>query len=239
MTQRINDHGQPIGEDVPGWTGAPPIPHSPIHGTRCDIVPLSMDHASDLFTSYAADQTGALWTYMPVGPFDDAASFANWMNGACNSRDPLFFAIIDKASGQPRGIASYLRIDPANGVAEVGFIAFAPALQRTVIATEAMFLMMRRIFDELGYRRYEWKCDALNGPSQTAARRLGFSYDGLFRQAVVYKGRNRDTAWFSILDRDWPRIRHAFESWLAPENFDTEGQQRASLRSFTGTIGEN
>ncbi|MFQ1699564.1 GNAT family N-acetyltransferase [Loktanella agnita] len=235
MTKHRNAQGQPIGADVPGWISAAPIPKTPIHGTYCDVVPLSMDHAPDLFTAYSADTSGTLWTYMPVGPFDNAPAFATWLDTACNSHDPLFFAVIDRSNGKAIGIASYLRIDPGNGVAEVGFIAFSPALQRTTMATEAMYLMMRRVFDELGYRRYEWKCDAMNAASQAAAKRLGFSYDGLFRQAVVYKGRNRDTAWFSILDRDWPRIRKPFEAWLAPDNFSAAGQQKTALSTFMQT----
>lgn len=229
MKQRINAFGQPIGADVPGWTGASPIPHRPIRGRYCDLLPLDRAHGPALHNAFSADETGALWTYMPVGPFATEVEYQRWLDDACKSSDPLFYSVMDKGAKGPLGVASYLRIQPSNGVVEVGYITFSPALQRTPAATEAMYLMMRHAFDDLGYRRYEWKCDALNAPSRAAAKRLGFSYDGLFRQALVYKGRNRDTAWFSILDGDWPKIRSAFDDWLAPENFDKDGRQRQKL----------
>ncbi|SFR46409.1 Protein N-acetyltransferase, RimJ/RimL family [Yoonia tamlensis] len=225
MTQHKNPQGQPIGAPVPEWTGCAPIPRTPMQGRYCDLVPLDAAHSADLFAAFDADTTGTLWTYMPVGPFATAQDYAAWVATAQHSKDPLFFTIIAKDGRRPVGVASFLRMDPANGVAEVGFITFAPALQRTPAATEAMYLMMKRAFD-LGYRRYEWKCDALNAPSRKAAARLGFSYDGLFRQATVYKGRNRDTAWFSILDKDWPALDQAFQLWLAAENFGPDGRQR-------------
>ncbi|MDX8347071.1 GNAT family protein [Cognatiyoonia sp. IB215446] len=229
---RVNELGQPIGAPVPDWTGCAPIPHTPMRGRTCDVVPLSLSHAADLHAAFSAETTGALWTYMPTGPFASEADYAAWVNRACTSTDPLFFAIIDTATDKPVGVASYLRMQPEHGVAEVGYITFSPALQRTPMATDAMYLMMKRVFDELGYRRYEWKCDALNAPSRRAAERLGFTYDGLFRQALVYKGRNRDTAWFSILDQDWPRIKAALESWLTLTNFDETGHQKRTLQSF-------
>ncbi len=166
---------------------------------------------------------------MPTGPFGSAADYNRWIAEASTSKDPLFFAIIDRSNETPVGVASYLRIQPQNGVVEVGYITFAPALQRTRMATEAMYLMMKRALGDLGYRRYEWKCDALNAPSRRAAVRLGFQCDGVFKQAMVYKGRNRDTAWFSILDRDWPRIQRGFEAWLDPSNFDDNGSQKTAL----------
>lgn len=228
--QHYNALGQPIGAPVPDWTGCPKVPHTPLHGVRCDLVPLDPSHSADLFAAFSADTTGALWTYMPVGPFSEAGDYAAWVEDAYRSKDPLFFAIIDLSTKAAVGVASYLRIQPENGVVEVGFITFAPAMQRTAMATEAMYLMMKRAFDELGYRRYEWKCDALNAPSRRAAERLGFRYDGLFKQAVVYKGRNRDTAWYSILDCDWPVVKAGLEAWLGPDNFDADGVQRNKLR---------
>ena len=230
MNHRLNDLGQPIGQDIPGWNGAKPVEHTDLHGRTCDVVPLCESHAADLHAAFSLERTGALWTYMPTGPFDAEADYAAWVRDACQSKDPLFFAIIDKSTGRPVGVASYLRIQPQNGVVEVGFITFSPLLQRRVAATEAMFLMMRHVFDDLGYRRYEWKCDALNAASKKAAKRLGFRYDGLFKQALVYKGRNRDTAWFSILDNDWPEVRATFEDWLQPTNFDADGQQITPLK---------
>ena len=202
MTVRTNAQGQPIGDPLPDWTGAQAPAKITMQGRFCTLVPLDTGHGPDLFTAYSADTTGTLWTYLSVGPFTDFNAFADWMDFAVNSRDPLFFAIIDNRTGKPVGVASYLRIQPEIGVIEVGYIAFSPLLQRQPAATEAMFLMMRHAFDVLGYRRYEWKCDALNAPSRRAAERLGFVFEGIFRQAMVYKGRNRDTAWFSILDRD-------------------------------------
>ncbi|PJI85288.1 RimJ/RimL family protein N-acetyltransferase [Yoonia maricola] len=231
MTDHFNAHGQPIGAPVSDWTGCDPIPRTPMHGSSCDVVPLERQHSAALHTAFSQDESGALWTYMPTGPFQSESDYAAWVAQAADSQDPLFFAIIGKSNGQAVGVASFLRIQPENGVAEVGYITFAPALQRTVMATEAMYLMMKRVMGELGYRRYEWKCDALNAPSRAAAARLGFQYDGLFKQARVYKGRNRDTAWFSILDRDWPALQRGYEAWLNPANFDAHGRQRASLQA--------
>ena len=170
-----------------------------------------------------------MWTYMAYGPFAGAEAYLAWAAQSAASQDPLFHAILDRSTGKAVGVAAFLRIEPAVGVIEVGHIAFAPALQRTPAATEAMYLLMRRVFDELGYRRYEWKCDALNAPSRAAAARLGFTFEGVFRQATLYKGRNRDTAWYSIIDREWPRQKAAFEAWLDPANFDEQGRQRTPL----------
>jgi len=230
MSQRLNEYGQPIGEDVPDWEARQSPSRNSMQGRLCKLVALdTSSQASSLFGAFNADKSGGLWTYMPVGPFNTANEFYAWMEMACLSTDPLFYAIIDMGTGKAVGIASYLRIVPEHGVIEVGNIAFSPLLQKTPVATEAMFLMMQRVFNELGYRRYEWKCDALNSPSRQAAERFGFTYDGLFEQAIVYKGRNRDTAWYSILDRDWPLIEKAFEAWLAPDNFDADGLQKSRL----------
>lgn len=169
---------------------------------------------------------------MPVGPFASEQELGTWMQSACMLDDPLFHALIDLSTGKAVGMAAYMRIQPEVGVIEIGSISFAPAMQRTPAATEAMFLFMTRVFDELGYRRYEWKCDSLNAASRKAAERLGFHYDGLFEQAVVYKGRNRDTAWYSILDKDWPALKGAFGQWLDPANFDEAGQQHRSLKDL-------
>src|SRR5205823_10297923 len=162
-------------------------------------------------------------------------SYRAWMRERCMSDDPLFFAIRPKSDNKPAGVASYLRIAPASGSIEVGHILYSPSLQRTPAATEAMFLMMQRAF-ELGYRRYEWKCDALNAKSRAAAQRLGLSFEGIFRQATVYKGRNRDTAWFAAIDQEWPELQVAFRRWLDPGNFDETGQQRVRLSDLTGPI---
>ncbi len=232
MSERTNELGQPIGFDVTGWTARTRPPRAVMQGRYVRLEPADPGaHAADLFEAFSADREGRIWTYLPYGPFAGAGEVEQWMQATCLGDDPLFHAIIDGATGKAVGVASYLRIEPAVGVIEVGHINYAPALQRTRGATEAMYLMMARVFDELGYRRYEWKCDALNAPSLAAAARLGFTYEGLFRQATMYKGRNRDTAWYSILDTEWPRIKAAFEAWLDPANFDADGRQKRPLQA--------
>ena len=229
-TTRLNELGQPIGYPVPGWTARPLPARTPMRGRFCRIEPIdSARHAADLHAANLADAEGRNWTYLGYGPFADLARYRAWMEATCLGDDPLFHAIIDGGTDKAVGVASYLRIEPAVGVIEVGHINYSPLLQRSPAATEGMYLMMRRVFDELGYRRYEWKCDALNAPSRRAAERLGFSFEGIFRQATLYKGRNRDTAWYGIIDRDWPPIRAAFERWLDPANFDAAARQRRRL----------
>jgi RimJ/RimL family protein N-acetyltransferase len=237
MSERhYNQLGQPIGAPVPGWSHRPVPPRSPIEGHYCRIEPLDPGrHAAALFTANGADTEGRNWTYLPYGPFASLELYRSWLEAVCRRDDPLFQAIVERRSGGAVGVASYMRIEPAVGSIEVGGINYSPLLQRKPAATEAMYLMMRRVFDELGYRRYEWKCDSLNAPSRAAALRLGFRYEGLFRQATVYKGRNRDSAWFSVLDSEWPALRTAFERWLDPANFDAEGRQRAGLASLRET----
>jgi RimJ/RimL family protein N-acetyltransferase len=205
-----------------------------MEGRYCRLEPIDPDrHAADLHRANLEDAEHRIWTYLAYGPFETQTDYRAWLAAACLTDDPLFQAVIDGAQGTAAGVASFLRIDPPAGVIEVGHINFAPALQTTTAATEAMYLMMRRVFDELGYRRYEWKCDALNARSRRAAERLGFRFEGVFRQATLYKGRNRDTAWFSILDTEWPALRGAFEVWLDPNNFDAGGRQRQSLSELT------
>ena len=176
-----------------------------------------------------------MWTYLPYGPFDSFESFKAWMKDICAGPDPLPYAIIDLRSNRVVGLAAYMRITPAVGSIEVGHVIYSPLLQRATLATEAMCLMMRRAF-ELGYRRYEWKCDAFNARSRAAAQRLGFSFEGIFRQAVVYKSRTRDTAWFSVIDGEWPALKEAFERWLDPANFDEHGEQRTRLSDLTSPL---
>ena len=204
-----------------------------MEGTHCRIEPFDLARdAKPLFEAYRADTDNRSWAYLPYGPFDDFESYYRFAEGACLGNDPMVHTIVDRATETPLGVASYMRIDPPNGVIEVGGIHYAPALQRTVAGTEAMYLMMKRVFDDLGYRRYEWKCNALNAPSRRAAKRYGFTFEGVFRQAAVVKGRNRDTAWFAIVDGDWPAIKTAFETWLSPENRDAEGRQKQGLSQF-------
>lgn len=228
-----NDFGQPVGPPLDVTLPRPRPPRTPMVGRLVRVVPLDpAAHAAGLAEAFAADD-GRMWTYMTVGPFASVADLRGWLDRQAASEDPLAHTILS-ADGWPLGLASFLRIDPGNGVIEVGQISYAPALQRTAAATEAMALMMARVFDELGYRRYEWKCDALNGPSRAAAERLGFRYEGTFRKATHYKGRSRDTAWFSITDDEWPAIRSAFADWLAPDNFDADRRQIRPLSARTG-----
>lgn len=230
MPQRFNAFGQPIGAEVAGWTGCRPPAGQPMDGRFCRLEALdAARHGGDLFNAYLQDGTGSLWTYMACGPFDTEAALTDWITLQADSGDPLFYAIIDRANGKAVGMASYMRIRPQSGVIEVGNIAYSPLLQRTPLATEAMFLMMAHVFEDLGYRRYEWKCDSLNAASRHAAERYGFTYEGIFRQALVYKGRNRDTAWFSVLDREWPTLKVAYTAWLDRKNFSNSGQQKSRL----------
>lgn len=226
-TQHYNELGQAIGFPVI-WQ-AKSVPSFPVlTGQYCRLEPLNPQHAKNLYTEFTADQENRIWTYLPYGPFTDLTNFSIWLEKNTRSKDPFFYSILN-SEGKALGMASYLRIDPSNGVIEVGHINFSPALQKTRAATEAMYLMMRYAFEDLGYRRYEWKCDTLNAPSRQAAERLGFQFEGVFRQATVYKNRNRDTAWYSILDNEWSVLKKKFEAWLEPSNFDTHGCQLNKL----------
>ena len=218
---------QPVGPPV-DWSPATPPRRAPIDGRYTSLEPLDPErHADALWRSQANDPE--LWTYSSSGPFTDLTSFRTWLSACAEPQDPLCFAIVDRVDGEAKGMASYLRVVPEHGVIEVGAIWFGAPLQRTRQATEAIYLMAREAFEALGYRRLEWKCDSLNAPSRRAAVRFGFDYEGLFRQAIVYKGRNRDTAWYAMLDADWPALRAAFDAWLTPENFDPDGTQRTPL----------
>lgn len=230
--ESLNAYGQPVGWDIDVALPRPHPEHVTLEGRHVIVAPMVMEHAEGLFGRVGKADRAILWTYMTVGPFADFGSFYRWMETACDSRDPLFFTLIDRATGEPQGMAAYLRIAPEAGVMEIGHIVFSKKLQGTTAATEAMALMMAHAFDGLGYRRYEWKCDALNAPSRAAAERLGFVHEGVFRQATVYKGRNRDTAWFSVTDEEWPALKDGFAAWLDPGNFDTvTGRQWRSLRA--------
>jgi RimJ/RimL family protein N-acetyltransferase len=227
-----NALGQPIGFPVLGWE----VPAAPsrefLEGRYCRLEPLRPEHAKDLFEANSHDQEGHNWTYLFNGPFETFSDYLEWLTKASEGSDPLFFAIMDGKTQKAVGVASYLRITPSAGSIEVGNINFSPLLQRTPGATEAIYLMMKRAFD-LGYRRFEWKCDALNAPSRVAAQRLGFSFEGIFRQALVYKGRNRDTAWYAVIDKEWPVLEKAFKTWLDKANFDENGRQHVRLSDLT------
>ncbi|MDD2684688.1 MAG: GNAT family protein [Gallionella sp.] len=231
-----NSLGQVIGDAVPNWQAAARPSHKVMTGCYCRLEPLdAARHAADLYAGNALDAEGRNWSYLPYGPFDSLDAYRSWVERFSNTTDPLFFAIVSNATGKAVGVASFLRIDPASGSIEVGHLNFSPLMQRTPIATESMYLMMKEAF-ALGYRRYEWKCNALNMPSRVAALRLGLSFEGVFRQATVIKGRNRDTAWFAAIDKEWPALDQAFQTWLSPDNFDAEGKQRVALSALTKPI---
>ena len=232
--QRYNEYQQAIGPALPDWQTRPYPSGISLQGQYCRLEHIDVErHGRQLYQAYAQAPDGRDWTYMISGPFPDEASYLQHAQRLQASQDPLHYAVIDQASGQALGTLSLMRIDPVQGGIEVGHIAFSPLLKRTRIATEAHYLLMRHVFDDLGYRRYEWKCDSLNAPSRQAAQRLGFQFEGIFRQAVVYRGRSRDTAWFSIIDGEWPGLRVAFERWLDASNFDAEGRQRQPLGKLT------
>lgn len=239
MTRDSESQGAawPIGPAVPDWQGAKLPERRTLEGRWCRVEPLSAErHGDDLWAAMSRADAEHHWTYLAYGPFADASAYRAWLADMAVRDDPLFFAIVDNATARAVGVASFLRIDPGAGTIEVGHLNFSPLLQRRPAASEAMFLMMRYAFSR-GYRRYEWKCDALNRPSRRAALRLGFTYEGVFRQATVVKGHNRDTAWYSIIDSEWPALEMAFTTWLAPDNFDAQGHQHVALGSLTGPQG--
>ena len=230
MSKHKTDYDQPIGEPVPGWTSRPVPTGVILAGTYCQLEPLNAEvHAGDLYAAYRVAPDHRHWTYMPVGAFDRAEDYRRYAEEAARSTDPRHYAVIDRKTGKAVGTMALMRIDPKQGVIEVGHVMFSRLLQQTPMSTEAQFLFMTYVFDELGYRRYEWKCDSLNAPSRKTAERLGFKFEGIFRQALVYKGRNRDTAWYSIIDKEWPQLKRAFQAWLSAQNFDEQGAQRVSL----------
>lgn len=228
--------GIPPGMEVDLSKIKGPPERVPLPGAFVTVAPVDPERDADSLYrashSSGLDDTGRIWRYMGYGPFESRQDFCVWLDGAAASADPLFFTLLDHGSRRAAGMASLMRIDARNGAIEVGNIWMTPLLQQTRAATEAMYLMAHYIFETLGYRRYEWKCNAYNLPSRRAAVRYGFQYEGTFRQHLVVKGRNRDTAWFSMMDYEWPAVKRRFEAWLAPENFDAYGRQIRSLSSF-------
>jgi RimJ/RimL family protein N-acetyltransferase len=224
-----HDPAQPL----PDWRPPPRPTAAALEGRHVRLEPLAPAHAGELHAAFAGHD--GLWDYMPYGPFASEAAYAAWVATVAGGEDPVFYALRDLATGRAAGVASYLRITPAAGTIELGHIALSPALQRSAAATEAWFLMMDWAF-AAGYRRFEWKCNALNLASRRAAERLGLSYEGVFRQAAVVKGRNRDTAWFAAIDGEWPALSAAFRRWLDPANFDASGRQRESLSALTAPL---
>jgi RimJ/RimL family protein N-acetyltransferase len=230
VEQRLNEFGQPIGATVPHWQGAQQPDGTPLTGRYCRLERVSVaQHARDLHDAYSEATDARDWTYLRAGPFATLDALSEHLANCAASTDPLHYSVIDLATGKALGTLALMRIDAPNGVIEVGFVTFSPRLQRTRIATEAVYLLMQYCFERLGYRRFEWKCDALNLPSRAAALRFGFTFEGIFRQAMVYSGRNRDTAWYSIIDGEWANVRAGFEAWLAPDNFDAQHAQRHRL----------
>jgi RimJ/RimL family protein N-acetyltransferase len=236
MSESLPELNLPIGEPVADWR-APPRPSGELmQGDYCRIEPIDPGrHAEDLHEANLTDREGRIWYYLPYGPFDSLPDYRTWMEATCLSNEPMFHAIVDLKTGKAVGVASYLRIDPDNGSIEVGHINYSPLVQRTPAATEAMYLMMRRAF-ELGYRRYEWKCHSMNQKSRAAAMRLGLSYEGVFRQATVVKGRNRDSAWYAAIDAEWEALEAAFRQWLDPQNFSPDGSQKRALSELTAPV---
>lgn len=225
-----NEYGQPIGPALTTWTPRLLPAAICLDGHFCRLEPLDVErHATALWQALSQADDARMWTYLFAGPFADASAFRHYLTDAAHSADPRHYAVIDRQRGCAVGTLALMRIAAEHGVIEVGHVTFSPWLQRTPAATEAHFLLMQYVFETLGYRRYEWKCDSLNAPSRQAALRLGFQYEGLFRQALVYKQRSRDTAWFSILDTEWPALKAGFLRWLAPENFDAAGGQIRTL----------
>lgn len=227
---QMNEYGQPIGPPVHGWSVRARPERVTLTGRYCRVEPVDPEkHAGELFAAYMEATDSRDWTYLfhtrPERPED----FRAYLEKLAASPDPLHFTIVDLPSNRPVGTAALMRIEPAHGVIEIGSIAFSPRVKKTRAGTESMYLLMRYAFDDLGYRRYEWKCDSLNAPSRAAALRYGFTFEGVFRQAIIYKGRNRDTAWYSITNTEWPRVKQAFEAWLSPHNFDSVGRQMRAL----------
>lgn len=227
----LDHHGLPVGEPVPGWQPRPLLGDRGLIGRTCSVVPYEPSHVPGLHRALDLESPDALWAYYPGGPYRDEDALGAWLHGVMAGPDVAGYTILARTGTHthaPAGMATHMRMDPANGVAEVGNVVLGSALARTTAATESMYLLMQHAFDA-GYRRYEWKCDELNAPSRRAARRLGFSYEGTFRRAKVYRDRNRDTAWYAIIADDWPPIRDELRRWLAPENFDAAGGQRTRL----------
>lgn len=235
MTE-TNALGLPVGPAVPDWTPPPRPPREALAGRFCRLEPLDIAaHGADLHEHFSEDKDGRDWSYLPYGPFDSLSDFEAWMAGSCFDADPFFYAIIDTTTGRAAGMVSYMRINPEHGSIEVGHVHYAPAIQRGRVTSEAMYLMMQWAF-EAGYRRYEWKCHSFNRPSRVAAQRLGFSFEGVFRDHLIHRGRSRDTAWYACVVSEWPELRAAYECWLDSENFRADGSQKQHLSALTKPI---
>ncbi|KNC08549.1 GNAT family acetyltransferase [Klebsiella sp. RIT-PI-d] len=228
----LNQFGQPVGRALPDWQERPYPQRITLEGHYCRLEPLRQDHASDLFSAYASAEDTRGWTWLMREPETSETAYQQWVDDNCTLHDTIYFAIIDRRTARAVGVFALMRVDSKNGVIEVGHVHFSPRLSQTPMSTEAHWLLMRYVFDTLGYRRYEWKCNSLNAPSRQAAQRLGFHYEGRFRQALVVKGHNRDTDWFSIIDSEWPQVDCALRAWLAADNFTADGKQKRTLQSL-------
>ena len=225
-----NQFGQLLGDPVENWSARPKPEKIPIKGNYCILEPMDIQkHAPKLFDVLAIDNRGESWTYLPYGPFNTCHEFEAWIAKITSENDTLLYAILDVKNREPIGIAGYLRINPTHGVIEIGHLHFSKLLKQTPLATEAIYLMLKHAFNDYGYRRCEWKCNDLNEASKNAAKRFGFTFEGVFRQSYVYKNHNRDTAWYSIIDREWPILKEKFEKWLHSNNFDKNGKQILKL----------
>jgi len=229
---QFNQFGQPVGDELIDWQPRPHPERVELNGRYCTLTPLRPEHAAALFAAYQLAEDTRSWTWLLREPDANVEAFTEWVESVCALSDPIHFAVIDNQTQAPVGTLALMRIDPKNGVVEVGHVHFSPLLSRTPMSTEAQYLLMRYVFEVLGYRRVEWKCNSLNEPSRRAALRLGFQYEGRFRQALVTKGHNRDTDWFSIIDKEWETLDRAFQNWLAADNFSADGKQIKSLENW-------
>ncbi|WP_316672942.1 GNAT family protein [uncultured Tolumonas sp.] len=233
MTVRLNEFQQPIGAALSDWQGATFPSATTLAGLYCKLERIdAVRHAKDLYEAYQSAPDARDWTYLFAGPFDTFEAYLSYLTTAAKLTDPMHYAVIDLASGKAVGTLALMRIDASNGVIEVGAVTYSPRLKRTRISTEAISLLVKYVFEDLGYRRFEWKCDSLNAPSRAAALRYGFKFEGIFRQAIVTRQRNRDTAWHSIIDSEYPVLQTAYDKWLDKCNFDEAGKQIERLTDF-------
>lgn len=228
----FNQFGQPVGDELIDWQPRPHPQRVELNGRYCSLTPLRPEHAAALFAAYQLAEDTRSWTWLLREPDASVEEYTAWVESVCELPDPMHFTVIDNQTRAPVGTLALMRIDPKNGVIEVGHVHFSPLLSRTPMSTEAQYLLMRYVFETLGYRRFEWKCNSLNEPSRRAALRLGFQYEGRFRQALVVKGHNRDTDWFSIIDSEWKALDRAFQNWLAAGNFSADGKQIKTLENW-------
>ncbi|WP_127019299.1 GNAT family N-acetyltransferase [Rheinheimera mangrovi] len=233
MSVILNEFQQPIGQALTDWKPAKQPSKRNMDGQYCRLEPLNAErHSDELYQAFADSRDARDWTYLPYGPFSSANEYREFLTRNSQLNDPIHYTVVAQSTGKAVGTVSLMRIDAANGVIEIGHVVYSSTMQRTPLSTEVMALLLKYVFEELGYRRVEWKCDSLNGPSRAAAKRFGFTFEGIFRQLQVTQGRNRDTAWYSILDYEYAQFKSAYQLWLAPDNFDETGHQLAKLANL-------